>query len=579
MTGLTLGGAGINQTSDCISVLVVGAGPAGLVNARTPIEDGFEVTIVTKEDGVGGCWHHTYPDLATNSPWGAFTFSGLDMPKPASLVGDVVPVRTYRRYLEDFYHHFIKDKAELLLQTEVTSLEPKDNDERGWSAPLKDDHGEVERSFDRVVLATGYLGKPFIPDFFQNSPIPTFHTSALSYPCELEKIHSLVGSTNRKPTSEGDENTIVVIGGGKSGMDVAALLANRGKKVIWTFRGPLKWYSPTTPPGMMGINRLDILFGPSRTIDSWAMWFYHCTNLGAGWVKGFWGMMRSVWTETYVNHDLPPPETDPFLSLAHFAGGLPSASTDFLTLLKAGKIASLHNAIPISVDKEGIEYKTENGNLKVKCGVIVTATGYRGGNYEFIESKLRRLLGLDRFSPEEGHEQVVLQMRRKWKTINSDEIGRIPLPLVYRGILPLGRFSQRDLAITGATKPFSIPAITYEVESHWISSLFKDDPFLKLPQTEKECLKEIQSDNNFTRARYPNIDPYEVIPSGTYFSGFNDLSYSRVLLRDMSLDPWRQKDPNAKWWKFWSMGWLDVRSDPEQYATLAQERQSLRATY
>ena len=31
-----------------VSVLVIGAGPAGLVNARTLIQDGFKVTIVCK---------------------------------------------------------------------------------------------------------------------------------------------------------------------------------------------------------------------------------------------------------------------------------------------------------------------------------------------------------------------------------------------------------------------------------------------------------------------------------------------------------------------------------------------------
>ncbi|WWC58869.1 uncharacterized protein I303_101414 [Kwoniella dejecticola CBS 10117] len=563
-----------------ISVLVVGAGPAGLVNARTLIQDGFDVTIVAKEDSVGGCWSHTYPDLTTNSPWGAFTFSGLDMPKPSSLLGDVVPARTYRRYLEDFYHYFVKDKAEVLLATDVTSLSPKSGGTRGWAVRLKEDKGEKERYFDRVVLATGgvqYLGYPYLPELFHNTPIATFHTFALSYQPQIDKLLESVEATAEAPDSAGDKDTILVVGGGKSAMDTAALLTNRGKKVVWTFKGPLKWYSPSTPPGMMGINRLDILFGPSRTIDSWTMWFYHCTAVGAGWVKGFWGMMRSIWTGIYTNNSLPPPQTDSFLALALFAGGLPGSSTDFLSLLKAGKIASLQNATPIGIDEDGVTFQTIGEDKKVNCGAIVAATGYRGGTYEFIETKLRRSLGLERVPPEFGFKEAVLQMRKKWKTIDSDEVGDIPLPLVYRGILPFGRFAQKDLAITGATRPFSIPAITYEVESHWISSLFKDDPFLKLPANDDECLKEIQADNNFTRARYPGIDPYETIPSGTYFSGFNDHSYSRVLLRDMSLDPWRQKDPNARWWRFWSTAWLDVRSHPEQYATLGEERQALRS--
>ncbi|WWC86524.1 uncharacterized protein L201_001401 [Kwoniella dendrophila CBS 6074] len=567
-----------------ISVLIIGCGPAGLVNARTLIQDGFKVTMVAKEDGVGGCWRNTYPDLTTNSPWGAFTFSGLDMPKPSNLLGDVVPARTYKRYLEDFYHHFIEGHAEVLLDTEISSLVPKDNNDRGWIVSLKHRGYEEERSFDRVVLATGYLGKPYTPNIFENPPVPTFHTSTLAYPSGMDKLLSTVSSSSKIPhdEDEGDKDTILVIGGGKSAMDTAAILANRGRKVIWAFRGPLKWFSPSVPPGMMGANRLDILFGPSRIIDSWTMWFYHCTSIGAGWVKAFWAMMRGAWTGIYTNNNLPPPTSDPFLSLAHFAGGIPSGPQDFLALLKTGKIASVNNVTPISVDINEVQFdKQVDGNklenIIIKCGAIVTATGYKGGTYNFIDSVTRRKLGLERIPPEPNSEGKVLNMRKQWKTIQSNEVGSIKLPLVLRGILPYGRYEKRDLAITGATRPFFIPALTYEVESHWISSLFKDDPFLKLPLTKEKCLEEIQADNNFTRARYPGIDPYEAIPSGTYVSAFNDLSYTRVLLRDLSLDPWRQKDTSHKWWKFWNyMNWLNVRVNPQQYANLGEERKTLR---
>ncbi|WWD09689.1 hypothetical protein V865_007817 [Kwoniella europaea PYCC6329] len=128
-----------------LTVLIVGCGPAGLINARTLIQDGFKVTIVAKEEDVGGCWRYSYPDLTTNSPWGAFTFSGLDMAKPSNHKGDVVPARTYRRYLEDFYHHFVKDKAEVLFNTEIISLLPQEENKRGWIAQLRAKKREMKR--------------------------------------------------------------------------------------------------------------------------------------------------------------------------------------------------------------------------------------------------------------------------------------------------------------------------------------------------------------------------------------------------------------------------------------------------
>jgi hypothetical protein len=50
------------------------------------------------------------------------------------------------------------------------------------------------------------------------------------------------------------------------------------------------------------------------------------------------------------------------------------------------------------------------------------------------------------------------------------------------------------------------------------------------------------------------------------------MTHTRVLLRDMGLDPWRQK--SRKWWKCWD--WLLVQADAEQYATLTRERREMR---
>ncbi|WVF70638.1 hypothetical protein IAT40_005431 [Kwoniella sp. CBS 6097] len=564
-----------------VSVLIIGCGPAGLINARTLLDDGFRVTIVAKEDGIGGCWRHTYPELNTNSPWGAFTFSGLDMSKPSNLDGSVVPARAYKRYLEDFYHYFVDEKAEVCFETEVISLLPSDITARGWTATLCA-KGETlqSRHFDRVVLATGGLGEPFIPDVLRSNDLPIFHTSSLAAPVELSKLLDTIPSVSpeTQPTIGGDEDTVVVIGGGKSSMDFAALLVNRGKKVVWACRGPMKWFAPSVPPGMFGANQLDIMFGPSRHIDSWTMWFYHCTWPGSILIKKFWQMIRGAWLSCYAE-PLPKPTTDPYLHLANFAGGLTFSPTDFMSHVTSGKIAVLANAAPVSVDSQRISFDVCGTKTKVSCGAVIAATGYKGDTYKFIEASTRKALGLDREPPSTDSRKNVMAMQKKWRTIdvNVEELTEVNLPLVFRGILPLGRFRQRDLAVTGGTKPLAIPAISYEVESHWISSLFQDDPFLRLPGTEAQCLEAIHADNDFIRARYPGVNPFIATPSLTYFTGFSDVSYSRVLLRDMSLDPWRQKhNAQGAWWKFWQGGWTKVPASAEQYATLGVERKALR---
>jgi hypothetical protein len=44
---------------------------------------------------------------------------------------------------------------------------------------------------------------------------------------------------------------------------------------------------------------MDVLFGPKRIIDSWAMWFHHCTWLGARRVTAFWRMLQGFWVRVY----------------------------------------------------------------------------------------------------------------------------------------------------------------------------------------------------------------------------------------------------------------------------------------
>jgi hypothetical protein len=61
-------------------------------------------------------------------------------------------------------------------------------------------------------------------------------------------------------------------------------------------------------------------------------------------------------------------------------------------------------------------------------------------------------LGLEKVPPQDGWEGRTKKMRSAWKTVVSDDVSGVYQPLVYRGILPYGRYTERDLAVTGGTR-------------------------------------------------------------------------------------------------------------------------------
>lgn len=169
--------------------------------------------------------------------------------------------------------------------------------------------------------------------------------------------------------------------------------------------------------------------------------------------------MRGAWSSLYSDK-LPSPPTNPFLTLAHFAGAIPTDPGNFKPLLEEGKIASTGQAEIKAVSEKGITLLTKEGDIMVECGAIVAATGFEGGVYDYIDAKTRVQLGLEKVEPREGWRDRVLTLRRSWKTVKGDEMAMVFQPLVYRGMLPAGRLAERDLAISGGTRRMSPLTLT-----------------------------------------------------------------------------------------------------------------------
>ena len=157
-------------------VAVVGAGPSGLVAAKSLQEEGLEPVVFEQADGVGGQWYgpsaHSgvWPGMRANTSKTLDAFS--DFPPSESL--PMFPrVEELRDYLQSYAKVFDLYRA-IRLQTPVRRIE---RDDGRWRVVTDDGGGE---GFDGVVIASGRFNRPHLPaidglDGFNGEVVHSFH--------------------------------------------------------------------------------------------------------------------------------------------------------------------------------------------------------------------------------------------------------------------------------------------------------------------------------------------------------------------------------------------------------------------
>jgi len=114
------------------------------------------------------------------------------------------------------------------------------------------------------------------------------------------------------PKSDAEPGDVVVVGGGKSAMDIAAYLTNSGRKVSLVFdQTDIFLASPTPMPDYIRRSRFLSILSPHINLRSRLERFLHTTWLGNKIAHGFWNMVVKSSFEA-----LSIPETSP-LRLAH----------------------------------------------------------------------------------------------------------------------------------------------------------------------------------------------------------------------------------------------------------------------
>jgi hypothetical protein len=213
-----------------LPVLVVGAGPGGLVQIRELLNRRIAVEAVERHSDIGGLWNHSNPQ----SP--AYDSLRMDTSRATSHFGepgeknewpDYFDRQTALEFLKEYARrHALMEK--IRLNVAVTRLE---KDPAGaWRAFFSDGTSRLYRA---VAIASGKYNR-------QTAEIP----ASLRAQAEVAKLRWLHSSEYRNPGQSGlAGEQVLVVGASNSAIDIATELAHTAERV-WLSVRSTRWFIP-----------------------------------------------------------------------------------------------------------------------------------------------------------------------------------------------------------------------------------------------------------------------------------------------------------------------------------------------
>ncbi|KAI5859575.1 FAD/NAD(P)-binding domain-containing protein [Durotheca rogersii] len=200
-------------------VCVVGAGPSGLVAAKTLLHDAppgsFQVTVFEAQSRVGGLWPTreddvgglVHPFMTTNQSKHSVQFSDLAWRDPSLEFPKAWQVGQYlERYLGEY------GGADVRLGHKVVRADLQGDG--SWEVQVESTGGSETNLFDYLLVATGFFGRPTWPTHIaREAGVPVIHSS------QYRDIKTLLPNPHRSG------HKILVVGGQMSGVEIAATIA------------------------------------------------------------------------------------------------------------------------------------------------------------------------------------------------------------------------------------------------------------------------------------------------------------------------------------------------------------------
>jgi cation diffusion facilitator CzcD-associated flavoprotein CzcO len=308
-------------------VVVVGAGPAGIASALALKDRGLSPVVLDRADRVASSWRSRYDSLRLNT-WRRFShLPGRPYPKGTP----TFPSR--EEVIEHIERHAGEDGVKLRLGASVQRIEPG---EGGWV--VHTDAGELRAP--QVILATGLDELPVVPDW------PGRET----FPGEL--LHS---AEYRNPR-QFEGRSVLVVGTGSSGMEIAHELADGGAATVWL--------AVRTPPNIL------LRQGPGPVPgDLIATLLWHLPTAVADRIAGFAARMD---VGDLTEYGLRTPKKGVFARV-RTEGKVPAiVDGEVIEAIKEGRIV----VVPAVAGLDSTRVALADG-ARVEPDAVICATGYR----------------------------------------------------------------------------------------------------------------------------------------------------------------------------------------------------------
>ena len=203
-------------------VIIVGAGPSGLATAACLSLHSIPYVILEREDCFASLWKkYAYDRLQLHLDK---QFCVLPhMPFPESYPR-FISKNQFVSYLDDYVSHFKISP----LYRRCVELAKFDEASKKWIVKARNlDSGEVEEFTGRfLAVASGETSNPYTPEIEGLNTFPG------------EVLHSTLFRNGKAFRNQ----TVLVVGSGNSGMEIALDLANHGAKTSIVVRSPVKRY-------------------------------------------------------------------------------------------------------------------------------------------------------------------------------------------------------------------------------------------------------------------------------------------------------------------------------------------------
>lgn len=208
----------MNHPSD-LEVLVIGAGPSGLVTLKTLRQLGINATCVDRNERIGGNWDIESPFSSVYESAHLISSKGMtqfaDFPMPEEYP-EYPSHHQVLAYLNSYAERF--DLGQYIRKKITVNRVEKVND--GWILTISPSDGlsSTVEKYNAIVIANGHHAEPMLPEAVGEFSGEVLHAHAYKHHRQLA------------------DRRVLVVGAGNSGCDIAVEAAIHGKSAAISMR-------------------------------------------------------------------------------------------------------------------------------------------------------------------------------------------------------------------------------------------------------------------------------------------------------------------------------------------------------